>query len=134
MGRLDDKVALITGAARGQGAAEARHFVSEGARVVLTDVRDDEGELVAKELGDAAVYLHHDVASEDDWRRVVEATTSTFGCVDVLVNNAGVFRILAMTDTSLEEYLRIVTINQVGAFLGMKAVAETMIGQQAGSS
>src|SRR3954449_305557 len=133
MGRLDGKVALITGAARGQGAAEARLFVAEGASVMLGDVRDADGELVAKELGDRAAYLRHDVTSEDDWRGLVAEARSRFGRVDVLVNNAGVFRIVGMTNTTLEEYMRIVTINQVGTFLGMKAVTETMIGQGAGS-
>ena len=133
MGRLDGKVALVTGAARGQGAAEARLFVAEGARVMLSDVIDDDGELVAKELGDRAAYLHHDVASEGDWDTSVAATLSQFGRLDVLVNNAGVFRIIGMTATSLEEYMRIVTINQVGVFLGMKAVSEAMIGQGSGS-
>jgi len=133
MGRLDDKVALITGGARGQGAAEARLFVAEGAHVVLSDVRDDDGELLAKQLGERAIYCHHDVTSEDDWTATVASTVSTFGRVDVLVNNAGVFTVLGMTMTSLDEYMRIVTINQVGTFLGMKAVAEPMIGQHAGS-
>ncbi len=133
MGRLDGKVALITGAARGQGAAEARLFVAEGANVMLGDVLDDDGEVVAKELGDRAAYRHHDVTSEDDWDTIVAAARSQFGRVDVLVNNAGVFRILGMTVTTLEEYMRIVTINQVGTFLGMKAVTETMIAQGSGS-
>ena len=100
---------------------------------MLGDVLDNEGELVAKELGDRAAYLHHDVTSESDWDAIVAATRSRFGRVDVLVNNAGVFRVLGMTATSLDEYMRIVTINQVGTFLGMKAVAETMIGQGSGS-
>jgi 3alpha(or 20beta)-hydroxysteroid dehydrogenase len=133
MGRLDDKVALITGAARGQGAAEARLFAVEGAHVMLGDVRDDDGTLVAKELGDRADYLHHDVTSESEWDAIVTATLSRFGRLDVLVNNAGVFRVAGMTDTSLDEYMRVVTINQVGTFLGMKAVAETMITQRSGS-
>jgi 3alpha(or 20beta)-hydroxysteroid dehydrogenase len=133
MGRLDGKVALITGAARGQGAAEARLFVAEGAQVMLGDVLDTEGEIVAKELGERAAYRHHDVTREQDWDAIVAATRSEFGRLDVLVNNAGVFRILGMTVTSLEEYMRIVTINQVGTFLGMKAVSETMIGQGVGS-
>ncbi len=133
MGRLDGKVALITGAARGQGAAEARLFAAEGARVMLGDVLDDDGEIVAKELGDRAAYHHHDVTSEADWDAIVGETTSRFGRVDVLVNNAGVFRIIGLTATSLEEYMRIVTINQVGTFLGIKAVTETMIGQRSGS-
>jgi 3alpha(or 20beta)-hydroxysteroid dehydrogenase len=133
MGRLDGKVALITGAARGQGAAEARLFTAEGARVVIGDVLDEDGEQLAKELGERAAYMHHDVTSEDDWSAAVAHTTSTFGRMDVLVNNAGVFRILPMTMTSLDEYLRIVTVNQVGTFLGMRAVAETMVAQGAGS-
>ena len=133
MGRLDGKVALITGAARGQGEAEARLFAAEGARVMLGDVLDDDGEVVAKELGERAAYLHHDVTSEADWEAIVNATIVRFGRVDVLVNNAGVFRLQGMTATSLDEYMRIVTINQVGTFLGMKAVATPMIGQGSGS-
>jgi len=133
MGRLDGKVALITGAARGQGAAEARLFSAEGASVMLGDVLDDDGTLVAKELGDRAAYLHHDVTSEADWAAIVAETISRFGRVDVLVNNAGIFRVRGLTTTSLDEYMRIVTINQVGTFLGMKAVADAMIGQGSGS-
>jgi 3alpha(or 20beta)-hydroxysteroid dehydrogenase len=133
MGRLDGKVTVITGAARGQGEAEARLFAGEGALVMLGDVLDDEGEVVAKELGERAAYLHHDVTSEADWDAIVNATLARFGRVDVLVNNAGVFRMCGMTVTSLEEYMRIVTINQVGTFLGMKAVATAMIGQGSGS-
>jgi len=133
MGRLDGKVALITGAARGQGAAESRLFAAEGALVMLGDVLDDDGAIVARELADRAFYHHHDVTSEVDWDAIVAATLSRFGRVDVLVNNAGVFKVMGMTLTSLEEYMRVVTINQVGTFLGMKAVAETMIGQGSGS-
>jgi len=133
MGRLDGKVALITGAARGQGEAEARLFAAEGARVMLGDVLDDDGEVVAKELGERAAYLHHDVTSEADWEAIVNATIARFGRVDVLINNAGVFRLQGMTATSLDEYMRIVTINQVGTFLGMRAVATPMIAQGSGS-
>jgi 3alpha(or 20beta)-hydroxysteroid dehydrogenase len=133
MGRLDGKVALISGGARGQGAAEARLFVAEGAQVMVGDVLDADGEMVAKELGDRAAYRHHDVTREDDWDAIVADTRSRFGRLDVLVNNAGVFRVLGMTATPLDEYMRIVTINQVGTFLGMKAVAETMISQSSGS-
>jgi 3alpha(or 20beta)-hydroxysteroid dehydrogenase len=133
MGRLDGKVALISGAARGQGAAEARLFAAEGASVMLGDVLDDDGELVARELGDHAAYRHHDVTSEADWAAIVSATLSRFGRLDVLVNNAGVFKVIGMTNTTLDEYMRIVQINQVGVFLGMQAVAETMIAQQSGS-
>jgi 3alpha(or 20beta)-hydroxysteroid dehydrogenase len=133
MGRLEGKVALITGAARGQGEAEARLFVAEGAQVMLGDVLDDEGEVVAKELGDRAAYRHHDVTSESEWQAIVEATVSEFGRLDVLVNNAGIFRIMPMTMTSLDEYMQVVNINQVGVFLGMKAAATPMIEQKSGS-
>jgi 3alpha(or 20beta)-hydroxysteroid dehydrogenase len=133
MGRLDGKVALITGAARGQGAAEARLFVAEGAQVMLGDVLDEDGEALAKELDDRAAYSHHDVTSEAEWAAVVAATMSAFGHIDVLVNNAGVFLVMPMMMTSLDDYMRVVTINQVGTFLGMKAVAEAMIGQGSGS-
>ena len=133
MGRLGGKVAVVTGGARGQGAAEARLFVAEGAKVVIGDVLDGEGEVLAKELGDGALYVHHDVTDEDQWRHVVETALDRFGRVDVLVNNAGVFTLNPLTSTSLEEYRRVIDINQVGVFLGMKAVAPTMVGQAAGS-
>src|SRR5205823_5316349 len=133
-GRLAGKVALITGAARGQGEAEARLFVAEGAKVMLGDVLDDAGGAVAADLGDAAAYRHHDVTSEDDWARIVAATRERFGRLDVLVNNAGVFRLIRMLDTTLEEYRRVIDINQVGTFLGMKAVAPVMIEQGDGGS
>lgn len=133
MQRLEGKVALITGAARGQGAAEARLFVAEGASVVLTDLRDDEGEALAAELGDRAVYRHHDVTSEDDWADVVAHTTATFGRLDALVNNAGVFLVKGMLQTTREDYERVITINQVGTFLGMQAVAPVMTEQRTGS-
>jgi 3alpha(or 20beta)-hydroxysteroid dehydrogenase len=94
---------------------------------------DDDGKELAEELGKHAGYSHHDVTSEAQWDAVVAAATSQFGRLDVLVNNAGVFLIKAMAKTSLEDYMRVVTINQVGSFLGMKAVAETMIDQGCGS-
>ena len=123
MNRLDGKVAIVTGGARGQGEAEVRLFVAEGARVVFGDVLDDLGEIVAKDLGDAAVYLHHDVRREEDWTRVVGEAESRFGKVDVLVNNAGVLDFGTLThETSLDDYMRLVEINQVGPFLGMKTV------------
>ena len=133
MGRLGGKVAVITGGARGQGAAEARLFVAEGAKVVIGDVLDGEGEVLAKELGDDALYVHHDVTDEDGWRHVVETALDRFGGLDVLVNNAGVFSLAPITSTTLEEYRRTIDINQVGVFLGMKAVAPTMVGQASGS-
>lgn len=133
MARLEGKVAVISGGARGQGAAEARLFAAEGARVVVGDVLDGEGEVLAKELGDRAVYLHHDVTDEEAWRHVVETALDRFGRLDALVNNAGVFSLQPLTMTSLDEYRRVIEINQVGVFLGMKAVAPTMAAQASGS-
>ena len=133
MGCLEGKVAIVTGAARGQGAAAARLFVAEGARVVIGDVLDDLGKELAESLGDAALYRHLDVSSEDDWRAVVDETVQTLGGVDVLVNNAGILRFAALPDMPLEDYMRIVNINQVGTFLGMKTVAKPMIAAGRGS-
>jgi 3alpha(or 20beta)-hydroxysteroid dehydrogenase len=127
MGELDGKVAIITGAARGQGAAAARLFVAAGARVVVADVLDDVGKELADSLGDAAIYRHLDVSSEDDWKSVVDEAVETLGGVDILVNNAGILRFAALPDMPLEDYMRIVNVNQVGTFLGMRAVAKPMM-------
>ncbi len=124
--RLAGKVGLITGAARGQGAAAARQFVDEGASVVLADVNDDDGKALADELGDKAVYRHLDVASEDDWPGAVTAAIDAFGRLDVLVNNAGILHFSAITDTTLADYERVVRVNQFGTFLGMRAVVPAM--------
>ena len=133
MGRLDGKVALITGAARGQGEAEARQFVEEGAKVALTDVLTDEGEKVAAELGDAAVFLPLDVTSEEAWAKAVETTISELGGLDVLINNAGIAIFSPITETTVEEYRLILEVNQVGVFLGMKAVVPHMSTNGGGS-
>jgi 3alpha(or 20beta)-hydroxysteroid dehydrogenase len=132
-GRLSGSVALITGGARGQGAAEGRLFAAEGATVVLTDVLDDNGKQTAADIGDAASYLHHDVTAEDEWTSVVEQVTADHGRIDVLVNNAGIFQMAPMLTISLDDYRRIIDVNQVGVFLGMKAVAPTMVAQTSGS-
>lgn len=131
MARLDGKVALISGGARGQGATEAALFAAEGATVVITDVLDDEGAKTAADIG--ATYLHHDVTSEADWTRVVDDVKGRHGRLDVLVNNAGIFRVMPMMMTSEELYRQVIDVNQVGVFLGMKAVTPTMIDQGAGS-
>ncbi|MBL8775286.1 MAG: glucose 1-dehydrogenase [Acidimicrobiales bacterium] len=133
MGRLDDKVALITGAARGQGAAEARLFAAEGARVYLSDVLDDEGAAVAADIGAAASYHHLDVTDGDAWITLVEQIVETEGRLDVLVNNAGIFRVMPTVLTSEAEYRQIIDINQVGTFLGMKTVIPTMVQAESGS-
>jgi len=134
MGRLDGKVALITGGARGQGEAEVRLFVAEGAKVVFGDVLDDLGEVVAKELGDNAHYLHLDVRAEADWQAAVAEAESRFGKLDVLLNNAGVLSIGALTaDTTLEDYMRVIEINQVGPFLGMRTAIPALLRAGGGS-
>ncbi|MGW0699621.1 SDR family NAD(P)-dependent oxidoreductase [Streptomyces sp. NPDC002867] len=121
MGKLDGRVVFITGAARGQGEAEARLFTAEGARVVLADVLDEQGEKLAEELG--ALYVHLDVSREDDWTAAVAAAKDAFGRVDGLVNNAGILRFNELVGTPLEEFQLITQVNQVGAFLGIKTLA-----------
>jgi 3alpha(or 20beta)-hydroxysteroid dehydrogenase len=125
MGTLDGKVAIVTGAARGQGEAEARLFVAEGARVMLTDILP-EGAAVAPALGDLAAFSSHDVSSAKDWERVVQATTKRFGRLDILVNNAGIYKMRSLLETTDEEFDEITRINQRGPFLGMRAAAPAM--------
>ena len=126
MARLDGKVALITGAARGQGEAEARRFVAEGARVVIGDVLDEDGRRVAASLGERALWVHHDVGSETSWTAFVDAAKGRFGRIDVLVNNAGILAIAPIASITLEQYMRVINVNQVGCLLGMRAVIPAM--------
>jgi 3alpha(or 20beta)-hydroxysteroid dehydrogenase len=133
MGRLDGKVALITGGARGQGATEGSLFAAEGATVVLTDVLDDEGKATADTIGDAATYVHHDVTQEADWTDVVAGVVADHGRIDVLVNNAGILHIAPTVMTEEADFRRVIDVNQIGVFLGMKAVIPTMVGQNSGS-
>lgn len=125
-GRLDGKVALITGAARGQGEAEARRFVAEGARVLLTDVLDEEGEAVAASLGDAAAYRRLDVTSEDDWAAAVADAEERFGPITVLVNNAGILDFSPIHKQDVARFRQVIDINLVGPLIGMKLVAPSM--------
>jgi 3alpha(or 20beta)-hydroxysteroid dehydrogenase len=131
MGRLNGKVAIVTGGARGQGAAEARLFASEGATVVVTDLLANEGQAVATEI--QGTFLSHDVSDEQAWLDVVRQVKEAHGRIDVLVNNAGIFRRGSLRTTTLADYRRVIDINQVGVFLGMQAVAPTMIEQRSGS-
>lgn len=131
MGRLDGKVALISGGARGQGAAEGRLFRSEGAQVYLTDVLVDEGAAFAASIG--ATFVEHDVTETDAWELITKQIISDHGRLDVLINNAGIFEMKGMLDTDRALWDRMIAINQTGVFLGMQAVAPHMIEQGSGS-
>jgi 3alpha(or 20beta)-hydroxysteroid dehydrogenase len=133
MGRLDGKIALISGGARGQGAAEARLFVAEGARVVIGDVLDEAGEALADELGEAARYVHLDVTDEGAWIEALALTLDTFGPPSVLVNNAGVLHFSMLVDTEEADFRRVIDVNLVGVFLGTKVVAPAMADGGGGS-
>jgi 3alpha(or 20beta)-hydroxysteroid dehydrogenase len=134
MGRLDGKVALITGGARGMGKSHVRHFVAEGAKVVFGDVLDGQGQAVAAALGPGDCrYLHQDVTSEADWAAAVATATRTFGRLDILVNNAGVLAHGSISEMPLAEFRRIMDINALGCWLGMKSVIEPMKAAGGGS-
>ena len=129
MGRLDGKVALISGGGRGQGATEARLFASEGASVIFGDILDEQGQQVEaeiRELGGEATYLHLDVTIEGQWNDAVAAAVSRYGKLDVLVNNAGVVSWGVLEDTSEEEWDRVMDVNAKGVFLGTKAAIPEM--------
>jgi 3alpha(or 20beta)-hydroxysteroid dehydrogenase len=123
MARLQDKVALITGAAGGQGTAEAELFAKEGAALVLTDVDAAAGEALAKRLGQKALFLRHDVADEAAWQAVVAKAVASFGALHILVNNAGTIARQGIVDTTLEAWNRTIAVNLTGALLGMKHCA-----------
>lgn len=123
---LEGKVAIITGATKGMGAVQARLFVQEGAKVILTARSEDKGLAVAEELGDNAIFVKHDVGLETDWRNVMQVAQSTFGHVNILVNNVGMIIRKPLTELSLEEYISVLYTNQVSVFLGMKHVVPLM--------
>jgi len=133
MARLDGKVAIITGGARGMGGATSRLFAAEGAKVVIADVLDKEGAALAEELKGSAIFQHHDVSDEASWSSVMAKALAAFGKVDVLVNNAGVLLFKTILDTSKADYERVLGVNLMGAFLGIKAVAPHMIERGSGS-
>ena len=127
--RLEGKVALITGAARGQGAAEARLFAQEGAKVILADVSDPEGIAVAAEIAEAAgdaIYVHLDVTDESEWDAAVQSAVTSFGKLDILVNNAGIWRRGHVMETSSEQWDDIMDVNAKGVFLGTKSAIPEM--------
>jgi len=117
--RLENKVALVTGAGGGLGEAIARLFASEGAQLIISDINESAVKAVAADIG--AVGLAHDVSNEDDWASVVASAENEYGGLDILVNNAGIFEVKPLLETSTEDYMRIITINQLGCFLGMRS-------------
>ncbi len=133
MGRVNGKVALISGGARGMGEADARLLVAEGAQVVIADILDDEGEALAKELGDAAAFVHLDVRHYDQWQAAVERTVATFGKLDVLVNNAGIANGSTVQGFDHGQWQRILDVNLTGTFFGIQASADAIIAAGGGS-
>lgn len=130
MGKLDGKVAIVTGGARGMGESHVRKFVTEGAKVVLTDLNVEGGRALAEELGESVHFVRQDVTKAGDWKTVVEEAEAAFGPVEILVNNAGISMAKTIFDMTEDEYRKIVDINQVSVFLGIKAVIPSM--QKAG--
>ncbi|WP_062985584.1 glucose 1-dehydrogenase [Nocardia anaemiae] len=126
MGRVSGKTVIVTGGARGMGAAFARRLVSEGASVVVADVLVDEGKAMAAELGDQAAFCTLDVTDESAWAAVVTEAERTFGPVSGLVNNAGIVHVDPIERLAEADYRRVIDVNQVGVFLGMKAVVPSM--------
>jgi len=133
MGRLQGKVAIVTGGARGMGAATSRLFVAEGAKVAISDLLDEAGAALAAELGQAARFYRHDVSSEADWSGLVSAVEADLGPVDVLVNNAGILLFKTLLETTREEYEKVLGVNLVGEFLGIKAVGPGMVARGRGA-
>ena len=131
--RLNGKVAIITGAAQGMGACHARLFVEQGAKVIITDINEEKGIEFANELGENAIFVKHDVSNEQDWENVIEKAESAFGPINVLVNNAGISYSKPYELLTLEEYMRVININQVSVFLGMRAVLNSMRKAKGGS-
>ena len=133
MTTLAGKVAIVTGAARGQGEAEARLFAAHGARVVLTDILSDQGAAVAADIGSAARFIAHDVSSAEGWQQVVDVAQELFGGVDILVNNAAISRPLKLEATEPDVFDQIYRVNQFGVYLGMRAVIAPMRAAGGGS-
>lgn len=125
MSRLAGKVAIVTGGSRGMGEATVRMLVEQGAKVLIGDVLDEAGEALAAELGDAAVYQHMDVTQKGDWENAVIAAQQ-LGPLNVLVNNAAIIFQKTIVDTTEEDFMKIVSVNQLGVFLGMQSVFESM--------
>ncbi|AMU23286.1 Putative short-chain dehydrogenase/reductase [Mycobacteroides abscessus subsp. bolletii] len=130
---LQGKNVIVTGGARGLGAAFARHIVSQGGRVVIADVLDDDGRQLAAELGDAARFMHLDVTDAEQWRELIATTLAEFGTITGLVNNAGISSAAMVADEPLEHFRKVIEINLVGVFIGMQAVVPSMRAHGCGS-
>jgi len=133
MGRMDEKRAIVTGAASGLGRATVQRLVEEGAKVLATDVNVEDGRSLAAKLGDACSFATHDVSSEPDWRDVVKKAEEQLGGLDVLVNNAGIVTLATVEDTSLEDWHRVLRVNLDGVFLGCKHAIPLMAASGGGS-
>ncbi len=120
MKRLENKVALITGGATGMGASHVKRFIEEGAKVYFTDLLEEAGEALLKEIGEQATFLRQDVSSETDWKAVIETIDKAEGKLDILVNNAGIAPSGLIEELSLENYIKVININQVSIFLSLK--------------
>ena len=134
MGWLDGKVAIVTGAARGSGALIAKRLVADGARVVLADILDDRGKPLAEELGDAARYQHLDITDEGQWQATVEFARAEFGVLTTLVNNAAVLDIGPLEHTSAADFSRVLEVNTLGTFLGVRAAIDPLRAAGGGSA
>jgi len=131
MGRLSGKVAIVTGGSQGMGEATVRQFIDAGAKVMIADILEDKGQALADSLGEQAIFQRLDVSSQQEWQTAVAKAESHFGSVNVLVNNAGILHVGSLVDTTEEDYMRVIRINQLGPFLGMQAVVDAM--KRAGS-
>lgn len=133
MGKLQDKVVVITGGAQGMGELHAKKAIAEGAKVVITDINDELGQKTANSLGDDVLFIKHDVSKEADWNHVIQEVMNKWNRIDVLVNNAGITYNKTIDQISLEDYMKIVNINQISVFLGIKTVSKIMKSQKQGS-
>ncbi|QYA48506.1 glucose 1-dehydrogenase [Nosocomiicoccus ampullae] len=133
MGKLQDKVVVITGGAQGMGELHAKKAIAEGAKVVITDINDELGQRTANSLGDDVLFIKHDVSKEADWNHVIQEVMNKWNRIDVLVNNAGITYNKTIDQISLEDYMKIVNINQVSVFLGIKTVSKIMKSQKQGA-
>ncbi len=133
MGRVDGKVAIISGGAQGMGEAHARLLVAEGAKVVVSDILDEKGKALADELGEAARYVHLDVTQPEEWQAAVALAVNEFGSLNVLVNNAGIVNGSPIAKFRLDKWRQILDVNLTGTFLGIQASVDAMIAAGGGS-